>query len=275
MLNFSGRFIPILADIATPLQNLLTKNAKFNWTHDCEQAFEQLKHLVKKSVMLHYPDYSKPFLLRTDASNLGLGAVLLQEDSESRLVPICFISRSLTKSEQNYSTTEKELLAIVWSLQKLHAYVHGSQLVIETDHQPLSSLIKKQHPPGRLLRWVLALQDYEFDISYLKGKDNGIADSLSRIVHVQNMQMMDVSLLNLAQLQDQDPHIIKLKNILRQGNNVREIRRFLIKDNVLCFSSGDLLRPYIPNTLTRHFVEYFHSHPLFGHLGFHKCLNLL
>ena len=100
MMNFSGRFNPILADIATLLRALLTKKANFSWTKKCAQAFLQLKHLVKESVMLHYLDYSKPFLLCTDASSSGLGAVLLQEDEDSCLVPICFISQSLTKSEQ-------------------------------------------------------------------------------------------------------------------------------------------------------------------------------
>ena len=83
-------------------------------------------------------------------------------------------------AERNYSTTEKELLAIVWSFQHLHLYLHGGQVMVETDHQPLLSLIHRPHPLGHLLRWTLALQEYQFTLSYRKGLTNLVADSLSR-----------------------------------------------------------------------------------------------
>ena len=123
----------------------------------------------------------KIFRLQTDASNFGIGAVLLQQDDSDSWRPIAYISRALTKSEQNYSTTEKEFLAVVWSFQKFHPYLHGTMVQVETDHQPLISLIQKTHPPGRLLRWALALQEYKFTMIYRRGQSNVVADALSRI----------------------------------------------------------------------------------------------
>ena len=134
------------------------------WTSQHQQAFEKLKSIIKEEVQLQHLDFPQPFLLCIDASNLGIGAILLQHDSHGIWAPICFISRSLTKAETNYSTTEKELLAIVWALQKLHAYVHGTDVTVETDHQLLVTMMSKQHPPGCLLWWILVLQDYTFQI---------------------------------------------------------------------------------------------------------------
>ena len=180
LVNFSLRFVPNLASITKPLRTLLNQGQKFSWTDDCQQSFTHLKLLVQQAAILAHPDFSLPFRLQIDASNFGLGALLMKENKEGQWQPIAYISRSLVKAEQNYSTTEKELLAIVWAFQKFHPYLHGSTTLVETDHQPLVSLLHKNHPPGRLLRWVLALQEYKFTIKYCKGNTNIVADSLSR-----------------------------------------------------------------------------------------------
>ena len=133
------------------------KNAHFIRADAWEFSFVQLKRTLQASDLLAHPDFTKPFHLQLDAPNVGLGAVLLQSDDHDQLRPIAYINRSLTKAEQNYSTTEKELLAIVWAFHSLLPYLHGSNTSVETDHQPFLSLIKKAHPPGHLLRWALAL----------------------------------------------------------------------------------------------------------------------
>ena len=104
----------------------------------------------------------------------------MQADCHGQEKVVAFISRTLTPAERNYSITEKELLAIVWSFLRLHPYLHGGQVTVETDHQPLLSLIHQGHPPSRLLRWMLALKDYQFTLSYWKGATNLVVDSLSR-----------------------------------------------------------------------------------------------
>ena len=181
LVNFSLRFVPHLATITNPLRKLLKKDQPYQWTEECEKSFQTIKQLITSAATLAFPDFSKIFRLQTDASNVGIGAVLLQQDDSDSWRPIAYISRALTKSEQNYSTTEKEFLAVVWSFQKFHPYLHGTMVQVETDHQPLISLIQKTHPPGRLLRWALALQEYKFTMIYRRGQSNVVADALSRM----------------------------------------------------------------------------------------------
>ena len=152
MVTFSLWFIPKMATMTTPLQHLLRKGSKFELTTKCENNFIQLKDTLHQAGQLSHSDFSRPFLLQTDASNHGLGVVLLQADTIGAERPIAYITRSLTPVENNYSTTEKEWLAIVWAFTKFHPYLHGTHVNVETDHQPLVHLINKPHPPGRLLR---------------------------------------------------------------------------------------------------------------------------
>ena len=115
-----------MATMTTLLQHLLRKGSKFEWTTKCENNFIQLKNTLHQAGQLAHPDFSRPFLLQTDASNHGLGAVLQQTDATRAERPIAYISRSLTPTEKNYSTTEKEWLAIVWAFTKFHPYLHGT-----------------------------------------------------------------------------------------------------------------------------------------------------
>ena len=180
MANFALHFVPNLAAITDPLRHLLKKDIPFQWTPQCATHVNKLKTILQDASLLTHPDFSKPFKLQTDPSNLGLGTILLQQNNTNQWHPIAFSSWSLSCAEKNYSATEKELLAIVWAFSKFHPYIHGSILQVETDHQPLVSLIKKQHPPGRLLRWTLALQEYQFTLVYCRGSHNFTADGLSR-----------------------------------------------------------------------------------------------
>ena len=154
LVNFSLRFVPQLATITQPLRLLLKKDTPFSWSKACIESFRQIKRIIQEAAQLAFPDFSKTFCLQTDASNTGIGVVLLQQDHSDDWRPIAYISRALTKAELNYSTTEKEFLAVVWAFQKFHPYLHGTTVQVETDHQPLVSLIHKSHPPGRLLRWA-------------------------------------------------------------------------------------------------------------------------
>ena len=250
--NFSLRFIPNLAQVTKPLRQLLQKNVPFNWTAQFDQCFKQIKDMVQEVPILAHPDFAKPFKIQTDASNLGLGAVLLQQNNNNQWQPITFLSRSLTKSEQNYSTIEKELITVVWAFQKLHPYVHGTHVTVETDHQPLIALIQKKHPASRLLRWPLSLQEYTFDFTYYKGSNNVVADSLSRIE--QQAALVDHSLTSfplvpsqLAAAQQQDEDLVHIIHQLRSGNHTHLAGRYMIINNVLHFIERDQPpRIYIP-----------------------------
>lgn len=127
-----------------------------------------------------YPDFSKPFNITTDASNVAIGAVLSQGPIGKDL-PVAYASRTLNESERNYSTIEKELLAIVYACKYFRPYIFGTKFNIITDHKPLQWLMSLKEPTSKLIRWQLKLEEYDYEITYKKGTKNANADALSRV----------------------------------------------------------------------------------------------
>ena len=180
MISWYQKFIPHFADVAAPLHALKKKNSTWNWTAECGKAFEVLKTSLISEPILGYPDTGSQFTVHTDASNLGLGAVLTQKQG-SDMKTIAFASRSLSPAERNYSTTEKECLAVVWALEKWRPYLEGRLCRVITDHQALCWLFRKNKQNGRLARWILRLQDFKFQVVYRPGTQNQVPDALSRL----------------------------------------------------------------------------------------------
>ena len=182
MSGFYRRFVPNFADVVAPLTNLLKKNVKFVWTPECQSAVEKVKVILSCEPVLKAPDFSVPFRLATDASDLGIGAVLLQADSQGIEKPVAYYSKKLNPHQRLYSTIEKEALALVSAIQHFEFYVAGSQkeLLVYTDHNPLVFVEKFKGKNQRLFRWSLVLQPYNLVIQHLPGKLNVIADALSR-----------------------------------------------------------------------------------------------
>lgn len=192
-------FIKDFASIAKPLTDILkgengkisasqSKRVKINFNEEQMQTFRKLKEiLASEEVMLLYPDFKKPFDLTTDASSLGLGAVLSQGGR-----PITMISRTLKDKEQNYATNERELLAIVWALQKLRNFLYGVRyLNIYTDHQPLTFSVSDRNPNAKIKRWAAFVDEHNAKIIYKPGKENYVADALSRQnIHTLNVESM-------------------------------------------------------------------------------------
>ena len=184
-LGLSGyyrRFIRDYATIATPLTNLTKKKLpdKVQWTDTCAQAFGLLKKALTDSPVLVNPDFTKGFILQTDASNLGVGAVLSQLDEEGRDRPIAYYSRKLLPREQKYSTIEQECLAIKLGVEAFKVYLVGRPFTIQTDHRSLKWLNRLKEKNSRLTRWSLALQAYTFEVEHRAGTANSNADALSR-----------------------------------------------------------------------------------------------
>ena len=159
--GYYRKFIKDFSKITKPLTDLTKLNKQWNWTGDCQNAFNILKQKLIERPVLRYPDFSKQFTL-TDASNYGIEAVLSQEGH-----PCCYVSRTLNPAEVNYSTTEKEMLAIVWAIRRLRQYQLGRKFKIQTDHKALIWLMNVKDPSSRLLRWRL-LENYEYEIDYKK-----------------------------------------------------------------------------------------------------------
>ena len=181
--GYYREYVPNFAVIAAPLHELLKKGApnEVHWTALQEEAFQTLKSLLCKEPILQLPDFTKEFVLRTDASQEGIGAVLMQENN-GQLFPISFYSRKLKAAEINYSTVEKELLAVVEGVKKFYFYLYGDNFILETDHLPLASLRTSRNANARLMRWALYLQQFAFTVRYIKGQANVGADFLSRLV---------------------------------------------------------------------------------------------
>ena len=179
--GYYRRFVPNFSALAAPLSDLTKKNLpnRVQWTESCEKSFRTLKSRLGSEPVIRLPDPEAPFILRTDASNDGLGAVLLQE-GEGVWQPVHYASRKLTSPERNYATVEQECLAVVWAVEKFEPYLYGRHFVLQTDHQPLAFLNKAKLSNSRLMRWALLLQPYSFTVQVIPGKENVGADFLSR-----------------------------------------------------------------------------------------------
>lgn len=181
LLGYYRKFISNFSDLTKPLTACLRKDCKIKLTDDYIQCFEKCKKLLCQEPILQYPDFERPFLVTTDASNVAIGGVLSQGTIGQDL-PICFASRTLTKTEENYSTIEKELLAIVWTVKYFRPYLFGRKFTIITDHKPLTWLFSLKEPNSKLVRWRLKLEEYDYNIVYKKGAKNTNADALSRSI---------------------------------------------------------------------------------------------
>ena len=165
--------------MAAPLNALTRKDIAYVWTLDCQQAFVKLKSVLTTAPLLKYPDFSKLFILETDASGDGLGAVLAQRQNDGSVRPIAYASRSLQKHEKNYGITELEGLGVVWATKHFRPYLYGHQCTVFTDQEVLNSLLNTPQPSSELARWGMALQERSLKIEHQSGKHNANADALS------------------------------------------------------------------------------------------------
>lgn len=177
--GYYRRFLGDFSKIAKPLTTLLKKDEPFVWQEAQENAFKTLRDKLCTEPLLQHPDFTKPFILTTDASGYAVGGILSQGPPGKDL-PIAYASRLLNKAEQNYSTIEKELLAIVYCVQYFRPYLYGNEFKLYTDHKPLVWLHSVKDPTSRLIRWRLKLAEYDYTVTYKAGKINSNADALSR-----------------------------------------------------------------------------------------------
>lgn len=178
--NYYRRFVENFAKIANPLYRLLRKNVPFVWTQSCQVAFDTLKQKLMEPPILQYPDFTKEFRLRTDASDIACGAVLSQI-VDGHDLPICYASTAFNKADKHKHPSLKECIAIHWAIEFFKPYLYGRKFTIYTDHKPLVYLFNMKNPTSKLTRIRLDLEMYDFDIEYIRGKDNVCADALSRI----------------------------------------------------------------------------------------------
>lgn len=178
--NYYRKFVRNFAHLANPLNKLLRKGVNFNWTPQCQYAFDALRNNLMSPTILKYPDFSREFIITTDASDTACGAILSQITDGADL-PVAFASKSFTKGERSKPTIEKELAAIHWAVDYYKPYVYGRKFKIRTDHRPLVYLFNMKNPTSKLTRMRLDLEEFDFEVEFLSGKANVGADALSRI----------------------------------------------------------------------------------------------
>ena len=179
--GYYRRYICNFAELALPLTDLLKKGKNFDWTRECEDSFQSLKKVLCSYPILRAPNFSKPFKLACDASDLAAGSALLQEDDEGVDHPIAFYSKKFNPAQTRYATVEKELLSIILSLKHFHYYLmSSSEIIVYCDHKPLQYIHSFSFKNQRLTRWSLYLQNFNISVVHVKGTSNVLADYLSR-----------------------------------------------------------------------------------------------
>ena len=288
MVNYLAKFLPNSSTVLYPLQNLLKKNMSWMWSEVQENAFLKVKEMLVSSPILAFYDPTKELVLENDASDYGVGSVLLQQGK-----PVAYSSRSLSPAEKNYAQIEKEMLAIVYGLEKFHHYTFGRQIKIITDHKPLVSIVCKPlaSAPKRLQSMILRTQRYSFTLEYRSGKEIPIADALSRApvsqpyidesAVVNSLQFTPVKPQRLEEMRiatENDENLKKLKNVIMSGwpnekNNLPdELKVYFSYRDEFTIQDGIILRGeriVIPGSLRAGIKEKLHL----GHLGINSCLR--
>ena len=237
------RFVKNFSEIAAPLYDLFKKNHKFVWCIDCDNAFRQLKESLSSSVVLGFPDFKKPFIIQTDASNSAIGIVLGQE-FDGILQPLKYGGRSLTETERRYCTTDKELLSVFYAAKQCQIYVMGYQFIVYIDHKPLIYLKSFRDIVARRFRWIQYFEELQVKIAYIEGRENIIADYLSRhikdreewsAIPFNSLELTELlcSINDLIALQREDGELSKLFDYMEGRNHNKDIidvkyRRFWI-----------------------------------------------
>ena len=284
--NYYRRYIQGYSRIAEPLHQLTRKSAKgFHWNSQCQQAFDTLKYKLVNPPILAYPQFDTPFKLQTDASNVAIGGVLSQEQDGSERV-IAYWSRQLQKAERNYSVIERQALAAVAAIREFYPYLYGFHFKLVTDHNPLVSLKGLKDVGGRLTRWIIFLQQFDFAMEHRPGKEHNNADALSRIpVPAEDLvtAIQDVwTLGDMNELREAQAADIKISNTIeaiRQGNPINRqtcLRgNFFIQNGVLCRKFREsrgapvITQIVLPPSLRSKVLSHLHS----GHLGVTKALE--
>ncbi|KAL0355335.1 UNVERIFIED_CONTAM: Retrovirus-related Pol polyprotein from transposon opus [Sesamum radiatum] len=284
--GFYRRFIKDFSKIARPLTNLLSKDAQFHFDDACLHAFRDLKEKLTTAPIVSAPAWDLPFEIMCDASNDTLGAVLGQR-VEKRFHTIYYASRTMNDAQRNYATTEKELLAVIFAIEKFRPYLLLSKVIVFTDHSALRYLMSKSDAKPRLLRWILLLQEFDLEIKDRRGCENTVADHLSRLnpTYVENMhnsplqdEFPDEQLFAITQIEE--PWFADFANFLagkvipphlsyqQKKKFFSDIKYYLWDEPYLYKRCGDgMVRRCVPEEEMQSILGFCHDREVGGHHG--------
>lgn len=279
--SYFRRFVPNFADVAQPFTQMLNKAVPYQWTKECESSFSQLKFLLTSGPILRHFDASAPTEVHSDASGIGIGAVLIQRHGAVEHV-IAYASRCLSKAERNYTVTEQECLAVVFAVHKFRPYIYGRRFAIVTDHHSLCWLTGLRDPSGRLARWALRLQEYDFDVCFKSGRRHADADCLSRLplptteCDADNLDdclaALDSPFPNLATFHAEQRKDHSLAPFLSSATNKPHQSPFVIRDDILYkrnfAAQGARLLLVVSKALRPNVLQAMHDDPTSGYMRF-------
>lgn len=273
------RFIPHFSSLTAPITGLIKnrqKGQKIEWNEDAERSFLEIKRALVSAPVLANPNFDKPFTVQCDASDLGLGCVLTQTNDDNTDVPVAFASRTLSAQERNYSTTEKECLAVLFGIEKFRPYIEGSRFKVLTDHHSLLWLQNLKDPTGRLARWAVRIQQFDVEFEHRKGSMHVVPDALSR----SPIEIFTLTFNN--DVCNSDPWYQRMIHSVLQHPNEYERWRVidgrLYKRFPISMHQGpnrDEWKTVVPKRGRRGLLEQFHSPPPAGHFGIAKTLYRL
>lgn len=295
MVGYFHKFIPRYAEIAAPLNDLRKKNCKFIWDETHEQAFQGLKKAISCPPILKTADFSKQFVLQTDASSTAISAVLSQE-FDGIFHPIAYASKKLSQQECKYSTYELECLAAIYGMEKFRLYLQHSKFKLLTDNSALTWMLNNPKNTGRIGRWILKLLTYQFEVTHIPGRLNVVADCLSRMYQdeisteetpesskfeieplfsmVNSLKLSDFPLVftDIRVHQDNDPFC---KDILEKIDKNEEQFPYSLRKGVLVTEvrTSDQLKIVVPRILIPLVFKYYHETSIGGHLGLAKTTH--
>lgn len=272
------RFVKDFSTVVAPLNSLLKgkkKSQNIVWTEEASAAFQAIKEALVSAPILASPDFEKPFAIQADASNVGVGAVLTQIVDEKECV-VAYASRTLTESEQKFTVTEKELLAVVFALEKFRCYVEGQHFTVVTDHASLRWLHNLKDPVGRLARWAIKLQQFDMEVVHRKGSLNVVPDALSRAP-------VEICLLEFADLNfDNDKWYRKMLNSVM--DEPQKYADWMVEggklykhlpDDLTLRTNNPVWKLVVPKSLRTEALKECHDDPLASHGGVFKTTSRL
>lgn len=300
MTAFYARFIKDYAVITQPLNQLKRKDSKWTWGPEQQQAFTALKAALVSSPVLKLPDFSKRFVVHSDASGSAVGAVLSQEH-DGQLLPVAFASRALNKHELNYTTLQLECLAVVFAFQKFQQYLEHREFDVHTDCSALTWLLNHPRQTGKIARWITFINSFQFNIAHIKGKDNNVADCLSRLFENsdpttvessvnQNLEQLPTTVAanksepvqdpiyslfgipeafkDISKFQVEDPDLSKIIRAKSKPQN------FTVQQGILLYQTPNQHKPrvVVPSSMLDLLFRYYHEAPNAAHLGVRRTL---
>uniref|UniRef100_A0A5S6R4Y5 RNA-directed DNA polymerase n=1 Tax=Trichuris muris TaxID=70415 RepID=A0A5S6R4Y5_TRIMR len=310
--SYYRRFVSSFATVAAPMNKLMKKSSRWNWAPECEVSFQELKAPLTSAPTLSFADFNQAFILDTDASNCGVGAVLAQV-VDGKEVVVAYASRTMSKAERSYSTTRQEMLALVWAVRHFRPYLCGKKFRARTDHSSLRWLQGFKEPEGQVARRLELLSSYDFEVEHRAGRKHRNADALSRmperaqnnnigiVNHLVKLRswLPNVDAQEMLQAQRNDPNVGTILEWTEMGSwpeqsptgASRTLRYLWCQKGQFGLRGGLLYRRWVPvlppgrgvttwllvitNSLIPRLLESAHDGPAGGHLGYKKTFEKL